>query len=101
MPMEYEKFEGYVNELLDPELDHARKTEILTDIKTSHSNDIKVDSEKDQKIADLDKKRLDLLDANSKLFRQIPTSHEQTDLEKQKQVQSERSKTLTISDLEK
>jgi len=100
MPMEFDKYEGLVNELLDPELDHSRRTEILTEMKQDYSATISEVGELNTKVTDLDKKRLDLLDANSKLFRQIPTSHTKTEEEKQKQATEERAKTLTISDLE-
>lgn len=98
MRLKRDEHEALLNELLTPDLDHSRRTEILTQIR---AHDTTFNSEYDElstKATKLEKDNSDLIVSNSKLFRQIGV----VGTEKEKDVeQKEFSETVTLEELEK
>ncbi len=98
MRLKREEHEDLLNELLTPDLEHSRKTEILTKLRT---HDATFNSEFDDlatRASKLESDNADLVVSNSKLFRQIGV----TGTEKEKEVEKEEfSETITIEQLEK
>lgn len=90
--------EALLNELLTPDLEHSRKTEILTQLR---AHDVTFNSEYEQlntKATKLETDNADLIVSNSKLFRQIGV----VGTEKEKDVEEkEFSETITLEQLEK
>jgi hypothetical protein len=100
MPMERDKHEALMNELLQVDLEHSRRTEILQELRgdynTVHSDfeNLTKTNEKFQKDND------DLVRANSMLFRQAGM-YNQTEDKKEEVQQKEFSETVTIEQLER
>lgn len=100
MPMERDKHENLLNELLNPELEQSRRTEILQELRVDYGtvltdfSTLTTDSEK------LRKDNADLVVANSKLFRQVGITDNNSE-EKKKQEEKTLSETITIEQLEK
>lgn len=96
MPLNREDHEGLLNELLAPEIEAARKTEILQSLRdnyTEYTTSFEVlSNEKDK----LSKDNADLVVANSKLFRQTGVVKEEVKVD----VAKEFSKTVTLESLE-
>jgi hypothetical protein len=71
MPMDREEHENLLNELNNPELEHTRRSEILQQLRTDytgvHTDFEAITTERDKFKGD----NLDLVVANSKLFRQL------------------------------
>lgn len=99
MPMTREEHEELLNELLLPDLEQSRRTEILQQLRTDYGSviadfeDITSTNEK------LQKDNSDLVISNSKLFRQIGI-HEQGKEKEEETEQKEFSETVTLEDLE-
>jgi sugar-specific transcriptional regulator TrmB len=96
MPLNREEHETLLSELLSPDIEAARRTEILTslrDDKTESSTSFEVLSNEKEKLA---KDNADLVVANSKLFRQTGV----VTTEPKKDEAKEFSKTVTIEALE-
>jgi ABC-type transporter Mla subunit MlaD len=100
MPMKREDHENLLNELLNTEIDHTRRTEILQELRTDYAGvhgdfeDMTKNNEK------LSKDNGDLVTANSQLFRQLGVvggNQQQQEEAKEKEF----SETITISQLEK
>ena len=94
-----EDHENLLSELLTPELEQARKTEILTQLRdnyTGFSTEYETLNKTKEKI---EKDNADLVVANSKLFRQtgIMGNSENKKEEKEKEF----SETIKLSDIEK
>lgn len=98
MPMTREEHETLLNELLNTDLEHSRRTEILQNLRTDYGSVISDFEENTNRITKLTADNSDLVVSNSKLFRQIGVvgSPEEKEIEKK-----EFSQTVTISDLEK
>lgn len=99
MPMAREDHENLLNELMNPEIEHTRRTEILQQLRvdygTVHTDVATLTNERDK----LQKDNSDLIVSNSKLFRQIGiTGNEKKEKEDEKK---ELSETITIEQLEK
>jgi hypothetical protein len=96
MPLNREDHEGLLSELLTPELEAARRTEILQNLRdnyTEYTTSFEVlSNEKDK----LSKDNADLVIANSKLFRQTGV----VTTEPKKDEAKEFSKSITIESLE-
>src|SRR5213595_951470 len=94
-----EDHENLLSELLTPELEQARKTEILTQLRDNYTGlttEYETLATKKEKI---EKDNADLVVANSKLFRQtgIMGNSENKKEEKEKEF----SETIKLSDIEK
>lgn len=99
MPMSKEDYENLLNELVNPELEHSRRTEILQQLRVDYTT---VHSDFDsltQSKTKLEKDNSDLVISNSQLFRQLGTIGNP---EKEEEIeQKEFSETITIEALEK
>jgi predicted nucleic acid-binding Zn-ribbon protein len=97
-PMEREKHEDLLNELLTPELETSRKTEILQELRKDYGTVHSDFSDLTKNNASLQKKHDDLVVSNSMLFRQIGNSEnpEKSKEEEQKSF----SESVTIESLE-
>lgn len=96
--MERDAHEALLNELLDPELQQSRRTEILQTLRTDYTSVLGEFEENSKQIKKLSDDNADLVVSNSKLFRQIGV----VGTEKEKDVeQKEFSETVTIESLEK
>lgn len=98
MPMEREKHEALLNELLNTEIEHSRRTEILTELRADHSNSLSEMGELSQTKERLAKDNADLIVSNSKLFRQLGVVGTP---EEKKEEEKDFSNTVTIESLEK
>jgi regulator of replication initiation timing len=96
--MDRDQFEGLLNELLNSELEHSRRTEILQELRVAQSNAYSEYDEFNKKVEKLSKDNSDLVLSNSKLFRQLGNTEPE---QKEKEVQKEFSETVTIEQLEK
>jgi len=99
MPMERENHENLLNELLNTELEHSRRTEILQELRADYGTvltDFNQLNESNQKLqTDND----DLIVSNSKLFRQAGIiGNKDKEEEHEKATFSE---SITIESLEK
>lgn len=98
MPMTKEEHENLLAELLNPELDQSRRTDILQQLRVDYSG-VHTDFENISKTNEkLKRDNDDLVLSNSKLFRQIGVvgTPEEKEVEKK-----EFSETITIEELEK
>jgi len=96
--MERNNHEEILNELLTPDLETSRKTELLQSLRADYSNVLTDFSTLAQTKEKLEKDNDDLIVSNSKLFRQIGIVD--TDVKK-KEDQKSFSETITIDQLEK
>lgn len=98
MRLKRDDHENLLNELLTPDLDHSRRTEILTSLR---AHDVAINGEYEEVStakSKLEKDNADLIVSNSKLFRQIGVVGGPNEKEVEKK---EFSETVTISQLEK
>lgn len=98
MRLKRDEHEALLNELLTPDLEHSRRTEILTQLRT---HDVTFNSEYEElttKASKLEKDNADLIVSNSKLFRQIGVTGTEQEPELEKK---EFSETITLEQLEK
>lgn len=98
MVMKREDHEALLNELLNTELEHSRRTEILQQLRVDHSNTHSEYEELSSTKSRLEKDNADLIVSNSKLFRQLGVVGTP---EEPKEEQKEFSQTVTIESLEK
>ncbi len=98
-PMKREDHEALLNELLTPDLEHTRRTEILqllrTDYGTVHADFDDLTKTK----AKLEKDNSDLVVSNSMLFRQVGIKDDLAS--KKKDDQKTFSESVTLESLEK
>lgn len=99
MPMSKEEHNEQLEKLLDPDLEHSERAEILqtlrTDYGTFHSDYESVSTEKEK----LQKVKDDLIVSNSQLFRQLGTlDNKETSKEEETKNFSE---TVSVSSIEK
>ena len=95
--MEKERFEDLLNELLDSELEHSRRTEILQELRVAQNNTYQGVEELSKRVEKLQRDNDDLVISNSKLFRQLGSTNEE---EKEVVEQKEFSETITLEQLE-
>lgn len=98
MPMSREEHETLLTELLNPEIDHSRRTDILQQIRVDHvsaHNEVEDLTKANTKFkTDND----DLIVSNSKLFRELGfTGNTKPPEEKKKEF----SETVTIEEIER
>lgn len=96
--MKREDHEALLNELLNTELEHSRRTEILQQLRVDHSTGHAGFEEITKTNKKLQTDNEDLIVSNSKLFRQLGVT---TPKEEKKIEEEEKSKTITIEDLER
>lgn len=96
--MDKEKLEEMLQELLNPELEQSRKTEILQELRVGFST-VSAELEELTKANEkLQKDNNDLVISNSKLFRQLGTLGDES---KEEEVEKkEFSETVTLEELE-
>jgi hypothetical protein len=99
MPLNREEHETLLAELLSPELEHSRKTEILSQMRDNYTEFTTSHETLSKSAEKLKKDNEDLIISNSKLFRQTgvfgETKHKEEDDKKSF------SETITIEDIEK
>lgn len=97
MPMDRDKHEEILNELLNPEIEHSRRTELLQELRVDYGTVITDFTEMSKVTEQLQKDNADLVVSNSKLFRQIGI----TGTEKEEEIEEkEFSETVTLEALE-
>ena len=96
MPMERENHEAILNELLNPEIEQSRRTELLQELRVDYGTVITEHTELTQSNERLQSDISDLVISNSKLFRQIGI----TDKKDEEEVkEKEFSETVTLENL--
>ena len=100
MPMSKEEHEALLNELLTQDLEHARRTEILQQLRTDYGTVHADFNVLETNNKNLQKNNDDLIVSNSQLFRQLGVVGENTE-KKQEEVQKNFSETVTLELLEK
>lgn len=96
MPISREEHEELLNELNNPELDHSKRTDILTTLRTNHVSDLSEFEEKEKMLSRYKKDNEDLVLSNSKLFRSLGMDNSN---EKEEVKEKEFSETVTASEL--
>lgn len=96
MPMEREKHESILNELLNPEIEQSRRTELLQELRVDYGSVITDYTELKQSNEKLQADNSDLVVSNSKLFRQIGLTDTN---EKEEVKEKEFSETVTLESL--
>lgn len=96
MPMERENHEAILNELLNPEIEQSRRTELLQELRVDYGTVITEHTELTQSNEKLQSDNSDLVISNSKLFRQIGIT-DKKDNEEVKE--KEFSETVTLENL--
>lgn len=99
MPMNRDDHEGLLEELLNPELEHQRKTEVLQQLRTDYATVLQEQEDLTGKNEKLKNDNYDLVTSNSQMFRKLG-QQEQSQEESQEQEEKEFSETVTIEDLE-
>jgi mRNA degradation ribonuclease J1/J2 len=84
MPMEREAYEAILNDLLNPELEQSRRTELLQNLRVDYGTVISEHEEHTGKIKKLSEDNSDLVVSNSKLFRQIGLTNKEDKKEEAK-----------------
>lgn len=97
MPMKKDEHENLLNELLTPDLETSRKTEILQQLRTDYGTVITDFGSLTETKTKLEKDNADLVISNSKLFRQIGMTG--NDKEEKNHEEKEFSETVTIESL--
>lgn len=100
MPMLRDDHETLLNELLTPDLEQSRRTEILQLLRTDYGTVLADFDGLTKTKTKLEKDNSDLVVSNSQLFRQIGIIGGD-DKSKQKQEEKTLSETITIEGLEK
>jgi regulator of replication initiation timing len=98
MPMTRDEHEALLNELINPELEQSRRTEILQSLRVDYGSVITDFDKNTQQLDKLTKDNADLVVSNSKLFRQIGL----TDNPEQKKQEEQKtfSETITLEQIE-
>lgn len=94
--MEREKHESILNELLNPEIEQSRRTELLQELRVDYGSVITDYTELKQSNEKLQADNSDLVVSNSKLFRQIGLTDTN---EKEEVKEKEFSETVTLESL--
>lgn len=98
MPMPRDDHENLLNELLTPDLEHSRRTEILQLLRVDYGT-VLTDFDTATKTTEkLQRDNSDLVVSNSKLFRQLGTNEDPD--KKKKEEEKSFSETVTLESLE-
>ena len=100
MPMERDAHEALLNELMNPEIEHTRRSDILQQLRVDYGTVITDHTEMTTQTEKLTAQNQDLVISNSMLFRQLGTNGI-SEKEKEKTVEKEFSQTITLEALEK
>jgi hypothetical protein len=96
--MSRDDHENLLNELMNPEIEHTRRTEILQQLRVDHSTG-HADYEQVNRLSEkLKADNQDLIVSNSKLFRQIGVVGTEKEQEEEKKDFSE---TITLEQIER
>jgi len=99
MPLERDVHENLLNELLQSDLEHSRRTEILQQLRVDYGTVLADFNQLNETTAKLQKDNDDLIVSNSQLFRQVGIMGN-PELEK-KEEEKTFSETITLESLEK
>lgn len=99
MPMPRDDHEALLNELLLPDLEHTRRTEILQQLRTDYGTVLADFDGLTKTTEKLTKENADLVVSNSMLFRQVGIKDDPNRQKKEDEKQF--SETVTIEQLEK
>lgn len=94
MPMEREAYQNLLSELLLPDLEHSRRTDILTEIQNEYNGTTGEYAALQEKADKLAKDNNELILANSKLFRMQGITEDTKEKEKEKEKNFSESVTL-------
>lgn len=97
MPMKREDHETILNDLLNPELEQSRRTELLQQLRVDYGTVITEHTDITERAAKLQADNSDLVVSNSKLFRQIGLTEKGEKDEEKKNF----SETITIEQMER
>lgn len=97
--MERDNHEELLNELLDSELDHTRRAEVLQELRANYTTVVESTEELENAHKKLSETNDDLLLSNSKLFRQVGVVGKPEEVEEEEK-QKEFSETVTLEELE-
>ena len=98
MPMDRDQYEAILSDLLNPELEQSKRTDLLQQLRVDYGTVIADHEEHTTKLQKLTEDNADLVVANSKLFRERGYVSEK---DKEEDKKKEFSETVTISQLEK
>jgi hypothetical protein len=99
MPMKRDDHEALLNELLNPEIEQSRRTEILQQLRVDYGTVISDHESITTLNAKLQTEKDDLVVSNSKLFRQLGITGGNEDTKK-KEEEKTFSETITLESLE-
>lgn len=100
MSYKRDEHEELLSELLNPELEQARKTEILSNLRDNYTNFSTTYESLEQTAEKLKSDNADLVISNSKLFRQTGVLVNAEPQKKEEDKKVEFSKSITIADFE-
>lgn len=100
MPMDREEHEKILNELLTPDLENSRRSELLQLLRADYSGVIEEHTTLSQTSEKLKKDNDDLIISNSKLFRQLGVVGGDPEMQKKEEEKSF-SESVTLEALEK
>lgn len=100
MPMARDDHEAILTDLLNPELEQSRRTELLQNLRADYSGVLTDHEKMTQDLTKLRADNDDLIVSNSKLFRQIGIEGGGED-KKREEEQKTFSETITVSAIEK
>lgn len=100
MVMPRDDHEALLQELLSPELEHTRRTEVLQALRADYSSVTQEHEEHTKKLEKQTNEINDLVTANSKLFRQVGIV-DGDESKKKEEEQKSFSETITLEELEK
>jgi len=100
MPIERERHEEILAELLKEDLEISKRTELLDELRNVNNNDIQVLTEKEEALKRLSKQKEDLVVSNSMLFRKLGIESEK-EAGGDTLAQKSFSETITLEKLEK
>jgi hypothetical protein len=98
MPMDRETHEAILNELLTPDLEQSRRTELLQQLRAQNGTDLTDFSTLTEERDKLRNDNSDLVVSNSKLFRQVGITGEP---QKEKEKEKDFSETVSLEALER
>jgi metal-responsive CopG/Arc/MetJ family transcriptional regulator len=99
MPMERDKHEEILTQLLNPELEQSTRTELLQSLRADYSTVISDHTSLSENVSKLQANNDDLIVSNSKLFREIGITG--NDKQEKEVEQKEFSETVTLEELGK
>lgn len=100
MPMTKEEHEALLEKLLNPDLEHSERTDILQQLRGDYTEVLTEYSQLTETTEKLKAKNDDLIVANSKLFRQVGVEG-QSEEKKKEEEQLTFSQTVTLESFEK